>query len=128
MLPLLLGTLLTAACPVSPVEDFLHEFVAPMTGESPAWLIDTSGGRWESSEARVKTLWVFSQKASGPLHVEGRRLDGEGTARFQDGGVEGTPKDGQRDAGSPAQLRVRAELRDLSKPRLLAVLHPPRHG
>jgi hypothetical protein len=93
MLPLILGAILTAACPVSPVEDFLHEFVAPMTGQSPAWLIDTSGGRWESSEARIKTLWVFSQKASGPLHIVGRRLDGDGTARFRDGGVEGIPKD-----------------------------------
>jgi hypothetical protein len=36
---------------------------------------------------------VFSQQASGPLHIEGRRLDGGGTARFQDGGVEGIPKD-----------------------------------
>jgi hypothetical protein len=91
VLPLLLGTLV-AARPVSPVEDFLREFVAPMTGQALAWLIDTSAGRWESPEARIKTLWVLSKKASGPLHIEGRRLDGEGFARFQDGGVEGTPK------------------------------------
>jgi hypothetical protein len=92
MLPLLLGTLL-AACSASPTENFLHDFVAPMTGQAPAWLIDTTSGRWQSSEERIKTLWVFSQRASGPLHIEGRRLDGEGAARFQDGGVEGTPKD-----------------------------------
>jgi hypothetical protein len=82
---------LLVACPVSPVEDFLREFVAPMTGQSPAWLIDTSSGHWESPVARIKTLWVLSKKASGSLHIEGRRLDGEGIARFQDGGVEGTP-------------------------------------
>jgi hypothetical protein len=92
MLPLLLGTLLAAACPVSPVEDSLHEFVAPMSGQAPAWLIDGSSGHWESPEARIKTLWVLSKKASGPLHIEGRRLDGGGIARFQDGGVEGTPR------------------------------------
>src|SRR4051812_15623453 len=92
MLPLLLGTLLAAACRASPIEDFLHDFVAPMTGQSPAWLIDTSSGHWESANARIKTLWVLSKKASGALHIEGRRLDGDGTAQFQDGGVEGTPK------------------------------------
>ena len=26
------------------------------------------------------------------MHIEGRRLDGDGIARFQDGGVEGTPR------------------------------------
>lgn len=93
MLPLLLGTLLAAACPVSPVEDPVRAIIGPITGQHPAWLIDGASGQWESPETRVKTLWVFSKKASGPLHIEGRRLDGEGALRFQDGGFEGTPKD-----------------------------------
>jgi len=93
MTGLLIAAVLAAACPVSPVEDFLREFVAPMTGQAPAWLIDTSSGHWESPEARIKTLWVLSKKVSGKLHIEGRRLDGEGTARFQDGGVTGIPED-----------------------------------
>jgi hypothetical protein len=93
MLPLLLGTLLNAACPISPVVDILPEFVAPMTGQSPAWLVDTSARQWQGANQVVKTLWIFSKKSTGPLHIEGRRLDGEGTLRFQDGGIEGTPKD-----------------------------------
>jgi len=93
MLPLLLGTLLTAACSVSPVEDPLPAIIGPMRGQHPAWLVDGASGQWQSADQVVKTLWVFSQKASGPLHIEGRRVDGEGRARFQDGGVAGTPKD-----------------------------------
>src|SRR5260221_13729670 len=64
-----------------------------MPGRAPAWLINASDGHWQSAETRVKTLWVLSKQASGPLHVEGRRLDGEGTARFQGGGVDGARKD-----------------------------------
>ena len=93
MLPLIPSAILTAACPVSPVEDPVPGIIGPITGQHPAWLIDGNGRRWSNAEERVKTLWVFSQKASGPLHIVGRLLDGEGTARFQDGGADGTPKD-----------------------------------
>jgi hypothetical protein len=92
MLPLLLGTLLAAVCPVSPIEDPYPGIIGPITGQHPAWLIDGSNRRWSNAEERTKTLWVFSQMASGPLHIEGRRLDGDGTTRFQDGGVAGMPK------------------------------------
>jgi hypothetical protein len=92
MLSLLLTALLTAACPVSPVEDPAPGIIGPITGQHPAWLIDGASGQWQNANQVVKTLWVFSQRASGPLHIEGRRLDGEGTARFQDGGLDGTPK------------------------------------
>lgn len=91
MLPLLLGTLLAGACPVSPVEDPLPGIIGPITGQHPAWLID--GANWSNAEERMKTLWVFSRKASGSLQITGRRLDGEGTMRFQDGGVDGHPAD-----------------------------------
>ena len=93
MLPLLLGTLLAAACPVSPVEDPLPAIIGPITGQHPAWLIDGANRPWANPEERIKTLWVFSQKASGRLVITGRRLDGEGIARFQDDGVGGIPKD-----------------------------------
>jgi hypothetical protein len=79
------------ACLVSPVEDPVPGIIGKITGQAPAWLIDGSSGHWESPEARIKTLWVLSKKAGGTLHIEGRRLNGEGIARFQDGGVEGTP-------------------------------------
>src|SRR5262245_58181304 len=93
MLPAVLSMLLAATCPVSPVENPLPETTGPMTGHGPAWVIDGATHRWESAEARITTLWILSKMASGPLHIEGRRLDGDGIARFQDGGVEGTPKD-----------------------------------
>jgi hypothetical protein len=90
---LLIAALIAAACAVSPVEDPLPGIIGPITGQSPAWLVDGNGRRWTNAEERVKTLWVLSKRASGPLHIEGRRLDGEGRARFQDGGVDGMPKD-----------------------------------
>jgi hypothetical protein len=93
MLSLLLTALLTAACPVSPVEDPAPGIIGPIIGQHPAWLIDGASGQWQSANQVVKTLWVFSQRASGPLHITGRRLDGEGVARFQDNGLDGTPKD-----------------------------------
>ena len=93
MLPLILSAILAAACPVSPVEDPVPGIIGPITGQRPAWLIDGNSRHWSNAEERVKTLWVFSQKASGPLHIVGHRLDGDGTARFQDGGVDGVPKD-----------------------------------
>jgi hypothetical protein len=92
MLPVLLAAFV-AACPVSPVEDVLREFIAPMTGNHPAWLVETSSGIWPGADQVVKTLWVFSQKTTGDLRITGRRIDGDGTARFQDGGASGTPKD-----------------------------------
>lgn len=85
MLPLLLGTLLTAACPVSPVEDPVPGIIGPITGQHPAWLIDGSNRQWAGAEERIKTLWVFSKKASGRLRISGRRLDGDGELQFQDG-------------------------------------------
>ena len=93
MLPLIVSAILTATCPVSPVEDPLPGVIGPVTGQHPAWLVDGAGRRWSNADERVKTLWVLSQKATGALHIVGRRLDGEGTARFQDGAVEGIPKD-----------------------------------
>jgi len=86
MLPLLLGTLLFAACPVSPIENPYPGVLSPMLGHHPAWLVDGSNGHWSSAaDQRIKTLWVLSTKARGALHITGRRLDGDGELRFQNG-------------------------------------------
>jgi hypothetical protein len=79
------ATLVAAACAVSPIENPLSTVIGPITGEHPAWLIDGSAGHWDGADRRVKTLWVFSRKASGSLRVQGRRLDGPGVLKFQDG-------------------------------------------
>jgi hypothetical protein len=81
-----------ASCPVSPVIDPYPDIIGPITGTDPVWLIDGSSRRWSGPDQVVKTLWVISKKAAGDLRIEGRRLDGDGVARFQDGGVTGTPK------------------------------------
>lgn len=86
------ATLLAAVCAVSPTENPHPTVIGPITGEHPAWLIDGSAGRWAGGDQVVKTLWVLSRKASGSLHVQGRRLDGPGTLMFQDG-MDGQPTD-----------------------------------
>jgi hypothetical protein len=92
MMNVIAAALLAAACAASPVEDRLPSVVAPLTGTEPAWVVD-SGGRWQGPNQVVKTLWVFSRKATGSLRVTGRQLDGVGRLRFQDGGIEGHPAD-----------------------------------
>jgi hypothetical protein len=79
------ATLLAVACAISPVEDRLPTVIARMSGQDHAWLVDGSSGRWAGVNQVVKSVWVFSRKATGSLRVTGRRLDGEGTLRFQDG-------------------------------------------
>jgi hypothetical protein len=92
MMSVIAAALLAATCAASPIEDRLPSVVAPMTGAEPAWVVD-SGGRWQGPNQVVKTLWVFSRKATGSLRVTGRQLDGVGTLRFQDGGLDGHPSD-----------------------------------
>jgi hypothetical protein len=93
MLPVLLAALLATTCAVSPREDPYPEIIGPITGQSPAWLIDGSAGHAGIADERIKTLWVLAKRAAGDLRISGRRLDGDGSARFQDGGVDGTPGD-----------------------------------
>jgi hypothetical protein len=91
MLPLILGTLLAASCPESPMENPYPGVLSPMIGHHPAWLVDGSNRRWSSAEERIKTLWVLSAKGRGALHITGRRLDGDGEAQFQNG-MDATPQ------------------------------------
>ena len=93
MTSVLMAAVIAVTCAVSPVENPAPGVIGPITGQYPAWLVDGSSGQWSSPEERVKTLWVFSRNASGRLRITGRRLDGDGTLRFQEGGVEGHPAD-----------------------------------
>ena len=62
MLPVLLAAFV-AACPVSPVEDFLRELISPMTGQHPAWLLETTSGRaFEVEVGDAKTQIVVAIK------------------------------------------------------------------
>jgi hypothetical protein len=71
-----------AWCSPTAPEDRLAGVVAPMTGQSPAWLVDASGGAWAGDTQRVKSLWVLARDSPGRLRVQGRRLDGPGVLRF----------------------------------------------
>jgi hypothetical protein len=88
-----IAAIVAAACAVSPAENPAPGVIGPATGQYPAWLVDGSSGHWSGADELVKTLWVFSRKAAGSLRITGRRLDGDGRLRFQDGGLEGHPAD-----------------------------------
>lgn len=92
MTSVLMAAVIAAACTVSPLENPAPGVIGPITGQYPAWLVDGSSGQWSGPEQLIKTLWVLSRKASGSLRITGRRLDGDGTLRFQDGS-EGHPAD-----------------------------------
>ena len=86
MLPLLLGTLLAASCPVSPVDRPASAVIGAAIGKHPAWMVDGGDGRWSGADRLIKTLFVFSSRASGSLRITGRRPDGgDGELLFQDG-------------------------------------------
>ena len=74
-----------ATCPVTPLEDRLPSIIPPMAGYHPVWLVDGSAGTWPGSDARVKSLWVFSRDVSGDLVLRGQKRDGSGVLRFQYG-------------------------------------------
>ncbi len=72
-------------CPETAVRDLLPELVAPMRGEAPIWLVDGfATGYWTAADAPVKTLWVLSRDAGGPLVATGRRLSDGQPLRFRD--------------------------------------------
>jgi len=91
MTSVLMAAVIATACTVSPVENPAPGVIGPIIGQYPAWVVDGSSGQWSGPEQLNKTLWVLSRKASGSLRITGRRLDGDGTLRFQDGGIEGHP-------------------------------------
>jgi hypothetical protein len=81
----LTAAMVAAACAVSPIEDRAPGVIGPMAGQEPAWIIDGASGHWSGADQVIKSLWIFSRKASGSLRITGHRLDGDGTLRFQNG-------------------------------------------
>src|SRR5438128_1947880 len=77
------------SCEPSPTQDLLPDVVAPMTGTSPAWMVDGSPS-WSGGREAVKTLWVL-RRTSDSVRISGRRLDGPGLARLRRG--SDTPSD-----------------------------------
>src|SRR5882724_1153146 len=86
----LLGGQSLFPCAPTPLNDRLPDVIAAMAGAPPVWLVDGSGGMFDSADTRIKSVWVLSRAASGDLHVEGRRLDAPASLLFQDG-PEGRP-------------------------------------
>jgi hypothetical protein len=72
-----------SSCQPSPTRDLLPDVVAPMTGASPAWLVDGRTG-WNSADDPVKTLWVLL-RTSEFVRISGRRVDGPGQVRLRRG-------------------------------------------
>ena len=70
------------SCQPSPTQDLLPGVVAPMTGSSPAWMID--GSTWPGEHEPAKTLWVL-RRTSDSVRISGRRLDAPGRARVRRG-------------------------------------------
>ena len=70
-----------AGCVATPAVNVLS-VVGPMVGTDPVWIVD---GHSMDIGGPSKTLWVVARTVDGPLRVTGRRLDGDGDLRFQDG-------------------------------------------
>ena len=66
-------------CEQSPIEDRWPEVMAPMLGQSPAWLVD-GAATWVKDEP-VKTLWVIRRR-TGQVRITGHRTDGVAAAKF----------------------------------------------
>ena len=66
-------------CEQSPIVDRWPDVIAPMLGQSPAWLVD-GRAMWAKDEP-VKTLWIILRRP-GQVRITGHRIDGPGVARF----------------------------------------------
>jgi hypothetical protein len=74
------------SCLTTPPETVLPSNVlGPMTGKSPAWLVDGSAGGWGGADHPIKTLWVFSRESTTSVRIRGRQLDGSGRLTFSSG-------------------------------------------
>ena len=71
------------SCEPSPTLDLLPNVVAPMTGASPAWMVDGST-TWQGEGVPTKTLWVL-RRTSSVVRISGRRLDAPGSAKLRYG-------------------------------------------
>jgi len=69
------------SCEESPRQNLLPSVVAPMMGNSPAWMVDDGSG-W--SRGPFKTLWVLLRD-SQQVRISGRQLDGSGVVKLRRG-------------------------------------------
>lgn len=76
-------------CEATHFEDPVPGVVGRVAGTRPVWLADGLGfGMFPGAKRPVKSLWVLAREVAGGFRVEGRRLDGAGTTRFQVGGMD----------------------------------------
>jgi len=73
------ATAQSPVCEQSPTENRWPEVIAPMLGQSPAWLVG-GAGTWVKDEP-VKTVWVILRRA-GQVRITGHRTDGLAAAKF----------------------------------------------
>jgi protein-S-isoprenylcysteine O-methyltransferase Ste14 len=77
------------ACAATHLEDPVPAVSGRVAGTRPVWLADGSDfGHFAGAMRPVKSLWILSREVTGSFRVEGRRLDGPGTTRFQVGGMD----------------------------------------
>jgi hypothetical protein len=69
-----------SSCRPSPSQNLLPDVVGPMTGASPAWLVDGSYN-WSSADEPMKTLWVLL-RTSESVRIVGRRVGAPEWVRF----------------------------------------------
>ena len=69
-----------SSCRPSQTQNLLPDVVAPMTGASPAWLVDGLID-WGSADEPRKTLWVL-RRTSESVRIMGRRIGAPGSLRL----------------------------------------------
>lgn len=77
------GLVGSASCQSSPTHNLMPDVVAPMTGTSPAWMVDGSA-TWAGEGVPQKTLWVL-RRTSSVVRISARRLDAPGSAKLRYG-------------------------------------------
>jgi molybdate transport system substrate-binding protein len=83
------GLEMATSCDATYLEDPVPGIIGQVAGTRPVWLDDGLGfGLFSRTTLPVKTLWVLSRDVAGSFRVEGQRLDGPGTTRFQVGGMD----------------------------------------
>jgi hypothetical protein len=74
------------SCVTTPSETLLPPNVlGPMTGKSPAWIVDGNAGGWAGADAPVKTLWIFWRESATSVRIRGHEVNGSGKLMFSRG-------------------------------------------
>ena len=66
----------------STAREALFDFMGPVAGSKPVWLLDASAGQGFEPDSPINLYWVVARTHRGDLVVTGRRLDGPGIAKF----------------------------------------------